>query len=88
MLLFLLFKSKFRRIPWCSNGQDSALSLPRAQIQSLVGKLKILQAECYGQKKKVSSDYQGHKLDLGCLCVSYAVLFLEVSGCPGPQPGL
>ena len=31
------FKNVFWGIPWRSSGEDSALSLPRVQVRSLVG---------------------------------------------------
>ena len=42
----------FLEILWWSSGQGSRLSLPRTQVQSLVGETKIPQAVWYSQGKK------------------------------------
>ena len=49
---------KKRGIPWRSSGQDSALSLLRAQVQSLVGELRSHKPCSTAKKKK--SRYRGN----------------------------
>lgn len=47
----LLLSKWFRGSPWWSSGQDSALSLPRMQIQSLIEELKSYKLHGMAKKK-------------------------------------
>ena len=44
-------------IPWWSSGQDSLISLPRAQVRSLVGILRSYKPRGADKKKKPKPDY-------------------------------
>ena len=54
-------RKKQRGIPWRSSGQDSALSLPRARDQSLVGELRSHEPQGVEKKKKKGKEKEKEK---------------------------
>ena len=54
-----LFKMAPKGIPWRSRGWDSALSLPRAQVRSLVGELRPTSSAAKKKKAPMSAEVSG-----------------------------